>query len=149
MSGPRPSFSSPLTIQKNMYGWINASSLMLAPYKSSQGFDSARYQTFGPGFQNWDISIFKNIPLHKESARIQLRVEMFNALNHPNFNAFTYQRDVQCGGQITNLPYCVGRRRRTLRVWRSHHDHGPAQNPTRREDLLLTRYTELSCSVSC
>jgi len=39
------------------------------------------------GMQNWDMSIFKNIPLGKSEARyIQLRLEAFNAFNHPNFN---------------------------------------------------------------
>lgn len=105
---PRAAFSSPLSIQKGMYGWINASSLTLAPYKSSQGFDSARYQTFGPGFQNWDISIIKNVPLYRESVKLQLRVEMYNAWNHPNFNAFNTNATFNSAGQITNLPTALG-----------------------------------------
>ena len=106
--GPRPSFGSPLTEQKGMYAWINASSMVLAPYKSSQGFDSARYQTFGPGFENWDISIFKNVPLYKERLRMQLRVEAFNSFNHPNFNAFNTSATFNSAGQITNLPTALG-----------------------------------------
>jgi hypothetical protein len=39
------------------------------------------------GMQNWDMSLFKNIPLGKNEARyLQLRLEAFNAFNHPNFN---------------------------------------------------------------
>jgi len=39
------------------------------------------------GMQNWDMSIFKNIPLGSNEARsLQLRLEAFNAFNHPNFN---------------------------------------------------------------
>ncbi len=106
--GPRPSFSSPLSVQKDMYGWINGSSLSLAPYKSSQGFDSSRYQTFGPGFQNWDLSVFKNVPLHRESMRLQLRVEMFNVWNHANFNAFNTGATFNTAGQLTNLPTALG-----------------------------------------
>lgn len=38
------------------------------------------------GMQNWDLSLFKNIPLGKSEARyVQLRLEAFNAFNHPNF----------------------------------------------------------------
>jgi len=38
------------------------------------------------GMQNWDMSIFKNIPMGKNEERyIQLRLEAFNAFNHPNF----------------------------------------------------------------
>jgi len=39
------------------------------------------------GLQNWDMSLFKNIKLGaSESRYIQLRLEAFNAFNHPNFN---------------------------------------------------------------
>ena len=34
----------------------------------------------GPGFMNWDISAFKNIPMGA-SRRLQLRVELYNAFN--------------------------------------------------------------------
>ena len=38
------------------------------------------------GMQNWDVSLFKNIPLGKNEARyMQLRFEAFNVFNHPNF----------------------------------------------------------------
>jgi hypothetical protein len=39
------------------------------------------------GMQNWDMSIFKNIPLGSNEQRyLQLRLEAFNVFNHPNFN---------------------------------------------------------------
>jgi len=43
------------------------------------------------GLQNWDMSLFKNLPLGKNEARyIQLRLEAFNAFNHPNFDQKNY-----------------------------------------------------------
>jgi hypothetical protein len=40
----------------------------------------------GGGVQNWDLSLFKNIPLGSNEERyIQLRLEAFNVFNHPNF----------------------------------------------------------------
>ncbi len=43
------------------------------------------------GVQNWDMSLFKNIPFGKSEARyIQLRLEAFNAFNHPNFTSRNY-----------------------------------------------------------
>jgi hypothetical protein len=41
------------------------------------------------GMQNWDTSIFKNIPIH-EKYSIQLRLETFNTFNHPNFYSRSY-----------------------------------------------------------
>jgi hypothetical protein len=38
----------------------------------------------GPGAQNWDLSLFKNIAI-KERVNLQLRWEAFNAFNHTNF----------------------------------------------------------------
>ncbi|MDR3762900.1 MAG: carboxypeptidase regulatory-like domain-containing protein [Acidobacteriota bacterium] len=37
-----------------------------------------------PNMQNWDMSLFKNIKA-TERVNLQLRAEMFNAFNHPNF----------------------------------------------------------------
>ena len=37
----------------------------------------------GPSFQSWDIAVFKNVPMGG-SRRLQLRLEAFNFINHPN-----------------------------------------------------------------
>lgn len=41
------------------------------------------------GLQNWDMSLFKNIPF-KERYSIQLRLEAYNVFNHPNFDSTNY-----------------------------------------------------------
>ena len=38
----------------------------------------------GPSFFNWDLSILKALPI-TESRKLEFRVDMFNALNHPTF----------------------------------------------------------------
>ena len=38
----------------------------------------------GPGYQDWDMSLQKNITWH-ERYRLQLRADSFNVFNHPNF----------------------------------------------------------------
>jgi outer membrane receptor protein involved in Fe transport len=38
----------------------------------------------GPGVKNWDVSVLKTIPVG-EARRFELRGEVYNALNHPNF----------------------------------------------------------------
>jgi len=43
-------------------------------------------QVPGPGFHRLDFSLFKNIEL-TERFKLQFRTEIFNAFNHPNFNA--------------------------------------------------------------
>jgi hypothetical protein len=43
-------------------------------------------QVPGPGFHRLDFSIFKVIPI-RERLQVQFRAEIFNILNHPNFNA--------------------------------------------------------------
>jgi hypothetical protein len=49
--------------------------------------DTLRYG----GIQNWDMSLFKNLPLGKSEARyLQLRLEAFNIFNHPNFVSQNY-----------------------------------------------------------
>ena len=43
-----------------------------------------RNSFYTPGFGIWNIAVFKNTHF-TESAYLQLRVEMYNALNHPNY----------------------------------------------------------------
>jgi hypothetical protein len=47
---------------------------------------ASRSDLRGGGMQNWDFSIFKNIPFGSNEQRyLQLRGEAFNIFNHPNF----------------------------------------------------------------
>lgn len=50
--------------------------------------NSARNSVYGPGLQNFDFSLFKNNPVPRisETFNIQFRWEVFNILNHANFN---------------------------------------------------------------
>jgi len=49
---------------------------------------------------NFDMSLFKNIPFH-ERYNIQLRLEAFNILNHPNFNDSNYPVNISGPWQWT------------------------------------------------
>jgi len=44
----------------------------------------------GPGYQNWDLSIFKNFPVN-EKYRFEFRAEFFNVWNHVNPQLFPQQ----------------------------------------------------------
>jgi hypothetical protein len=55
----------------------------------------------GPGGQNWDIALFKNVPLGGRM-RLQLRFEAFNFLNHPNVGN-PFDTGVSTGTSLSSL----------------------------------------------
>jgi hypothetical protein len=58
-----------------------------APQPGTRLGNSRRNIAIGPGITNLDLSLFKNNYFGSESRRfnVQLRIEAFNVLNHPNF----------------------------------------------------------------
>jgi hypothetical protein len=46
---------------------------------------SARNMISSPGINNWNMSLFKNIPVIPEKLQLQLRLESFNTWNHTQF----------------------------------------------------------------
>jgi hypothetical protein len=54
----------------------------------------------GPGRNNWDIAVFKDVPV-RETMRFQYRLEMYNAFNHTQFSGMdtTARFDAQ-GNQV-------------------------------------------------
>ena len=48
----------------------------------------------GPGVDQWDMNVFKNIQVGEKGPRIQLRLEAYNAFNH------TAVGFVQLGGSV-------------------------------------------------
>jgi hypothetical protein len=94
---------------KDQYQWIDSSVLALPPLRGSQGFDSAPRMFRRPGDHNWDLNIFKNIPLGAESRRyIQLRCEMYNAFNIVRYSDFQRTVRFNRAGQVINLPSALG-----------------------------------------
>ena len=57
----------------------------------------------GPGLNNWDLSVFKRIPLPGERVKMQFRAEFYNAFNHTQFTTLdnTARFDRQ-GNQLNN-----------------------------------------------
>lgn len=59
--------------------------------------------------QDWDISLFKNIPL-RERYSIQLRLEAFNAFNHPYFSDRNYNINISYPAQWDmSAPYTISK----------------------------------------
>jgi hypothetical protein len=54
---------------------------------ASRTFGNAPKDVFrGPGINNWDISLLKNIAMPFEGHRLQFRTEFYNAFNHTQFS---------------------------------------------------------------
>jgi hypothetical protein len=67
----------------------------LTRYFNTEAFGRPERGTFGnapkdifrgPGINNWDISLLKNIPMPFEGHRLQFRTEFYNAFNHTQFS---------------------------------------------------------------
>lgn len=94
--------------ERKLHQWFNQLAFAL-PTVGSQCCVSGRNYMTGPGINNWNLAIFKNVPLwSSEMTRyIQFRVEMFNVWNHPQFsgiNGSAQFNRLAPDAQITNLP---------------------------------------------
>ena len=59
----------------------------------------------GPGTNNFDISVFKNIPIVRERLRAQLRGEFYNAFNHTQFSSFDATARFDAKGAQVNAQF--------------------------------------------
>jgi hypothetical protein len=73
---------------KSTSAWLNPNAfqrIVQDPNSPVQQFGTAgRNIAQGPGYADWDFSLFKNIRV-AESKELQFRAEFFNILNHTNF----------------------------------------------------------------
>jgi len=82
------------TAPASMAASCNTFAKAAAPAPSGQVYcanllgNSGRNTVSGPGLQDFDFSLFKNNPIHRisETFNVQFRWEVFNILNHANFN---------------------------------------------------------------
>lgn len=84
---------------KSVERWFNTGAFA----KPRPGFygNAGRNLVRGPGIDKWDISLFKNFAI-RENARLQLRWETFNAFNHSNFDAVSFNFGAGNFGQVTS-----------------------------------------------
>jgi hypothetical protein len=78
--------------------WFNTCAFVQPP--AGQFGNAGRNIMTGPGLQNLDFSMYKNIILRKESHRLQLRAEVFNLFNHPNFDIPSHVFESPNFGQV-------------------------------------------------
>ena len=66
------------------------------------GFGNAsKDAVVGPGLFNWNIALFKDIPIH-EAIHLQFRAESFNTFNHTEFNQVDGGSNDGNFGQVTS-----------------------------------------------
>ena len=69
--------------QKTRAEWFNPAAFTAPPAYTfgTSGYD----MMWGPHYQNWDMNLEKNTAIN-ERYKLQLRAEVFNIANHPNFS---------------------------------------------------------------
>jgi hypothetical protein len=93
---------------KTQLQWFNTGAFAspTAPWAggANQGFGSAGKDAIvGPGLFNWNISLFKSIPLTShEGPHFEIRFESFNTFNHTEFNAIDTGFTDSKFGQVTS-----------------------------------------------
>ncbi len=66
--------------------------------------NAARSVLRGPGINNWDLVIFKNLPI-VERVRIQFRCEFYNAFNHTQFSSVNTSARFDATGAQVNAEF--------------------------------------------
>jgi len=104
----RPNLVSKVSYPKKVGAWFSTSSFAdpVAPWNggANQGFGNAgKDSVVGPGLFNWNLSLFKSIPLTAhEGPKIELRFESFNTFNHTSFQGVDTGSHDGNFGQVTN-----------------------------------------------
>ncbi len=86
------------------YGcFVSGSTVITPPVYGTQG-DMARNIFRGPTFKNWDFSLSKVIKFN-ERISMQLRGEVFNILNHANFDTVTMNTDLSSPASVGTVAF--------------------------------------------
>ncbi len=88
--------------------WFNVNAVKAPlPGLSVNGIGNAsKAPIYGPGLNNWDISLFKNFRLgSNESRRMQFRFETYNTFNHTQYNAIDQGARFDQNNNQTNTNY--------------------------------------------
>jgi carboxypeptidase family protein len=89
----------------NSIQWINPLAFA-QPMPGTIG-DTTRNEFRGPGYQNWNLSLFKNFNF-REHMRLQLRLETFNTWNHVEFGGGSVGSVSSTSGGVNNTITTAG-----------------------------------------
>jgi hypothetical protein len=86
------------------YGCYQEGSAVITPPADMTQGNMGRNIFGGPRFMNWDMSLSKVWKLN-ERFKLQLRGEVFNILNHANFDVFTMNTDLSAPETVGTVVY--------------------------------------------
>jgi len=91
--------------QRTFDRWFDTSVFRRPSGRGDLGNNCNNGKFRGPGFNNHDISIFKNIPVGEGRKQFQFRWEMYNAFNHTQFDAVDNSAVFNPQGVQTDLQF--------------------------------------------
>ena len=71
--------------EKSFYRWFDTSVFKRPSGRGDIGTDFSNVKFRGPGFVNYDLSMFKNFPIAGERRKLQFRWEFYNLFNHTQY----------------------------------------------------------------
>ena len=90
--------------ERTVSRWFNTSVFQRPAGRGDLGNNCQNYKFRGPGFNNHDISFFKNVPV-SEGKSFQIRWEMYNAFNHTQFDAVNTTAQFNPAGVQSNTQF--------------------------------------------
>jgi Carboxypeptidase regulatory-like domain/TonB-dependent Receptor Plug Domain len=81
--------------------WFSTAAFAPAPASQTVPGNARKNSILGPGRQNWDLTMMKNLKVHEESS-FQLRIETFNTFNHTSFDSVDTDTNSGTYGQVTS-----------------------------------------------
>ncbi len=81
--------------------WFNKNAFAEVPAGQYRPGDDGVGNILGPGYENWDLSLFKNVAI-RQRLNMQLRAEAFNTFNHTNFQGVQTTLEESNYGQVTD-----------------------------------------------
>lgn len=91
--------------QLEQFGCYSMGSAVVTPQEPLTFGNMPRNILRGPGFRNWDMSVTKLVTI-SDRIKLQFRGEVFNALNHTNFDGLTAYHNLggMAAGQLRFTP---------------------------------------------
>lgn len=91
---------NPQLSNRTLAEWFNTKAFQITP-PDTLG-NAARNLFFGPGQNNFDISVMRNFPF-MERYTFQVRGDFYNAFNHPQFNGLNTNLNSAAFGRVTGV----------------------------------------------